>query len=331
MYKCNDCGRQYQEKPDFCECGNNIFEEININAAPKRTVQNQEIDQIVPNNNDDKFYIFLGLIIFIMFFLALLFVGIKNIKAKNQTEEKPSEVKEVQQVKTENTTPESQSAPKVIKQVFVDTLTNLAPKSAPEQVQKTEQPVKTANQPKKTEAVKSVVKETKKQQTNPVKTAPKTVKPAQTTSPQPKPQQPAQVQIPKQQTTQPQNTAPQQTQPSSQLPNLKMPVQTPVNTAALKKELLQYKISLRNKISADINFINVIGDGTCVITFKISSSGKLTNRAFAKQSDNESLNDAVYSAVMRHPAFNPPPAGYKNETLRLTVKKFGSNFEVDLS
>ncbi len=340
MYKCSDCGRKYQEKPEFCECGNNVFEEIIINTAPKRTVQREETNQLTSDNKDDRFYILLGAIIFIMIFFALIFVGVKNINSKSKSEVKTAEVKEAQQVKNENITVENQSAPKVIKQVFVDTLTNLAPKPATEQVQKPVQPVKTASQPKKTETAKNTAKEVKKQQTNPSKTAPKTVKPVNTTSTssQPKPQQPAtgQVQKPKQQQpTIPQKTAPQSAQPSAQLPNLKIPaqtpVQTPVSTAALKKELLQYKISLRNKISADINFINVIGDGTCVITFKIDSSGKLTNRAFAKQSDNDSLNDAVYSAIMRHPAFNPPPAGYKNETLRLTVKKFGSNFEVDLS
>ncbi len=148
MYKCSDCGREYQEKPEFCECGNNIFEEIIINTVPKRTVQREETYQLTSDNKDDRFYILLGAIIFIMIFSALIFVGLKNINSKNKSEIKSAEVKEAQQVKKDNTTVESQSAPKVIKQVFVDTLTNLAPKPAAEQVQKPEQPVKAVNQPK---------------------------------------------------------------------------------------------------------------------------------------------------------------------------------------
>lgn len=30
MFKCSECGCEYEVKPDFCDCGNNIFEEINI-------------------------------------------------------------------------------------------------------------------------------------------------------------------------------------------------------------------------------------------------------------------------------------------------------------
>ena len=104
-----------------------------------------------------------------------------------------------------------------------------------------------------------------------------------------------------------------------------------VNAAAQKRELLNYKIALRNKIASNINFAAVVGDGSCAIAFKISQSGKLTNRAFSKQSTNDSLNDAVYNAVMQTPAYNPPPSGYKNETLKLSVTMYGGNFEVDLN
>ena len=103
------------------------------------------------------------------------------------------------------------------------------------------------------------------------------------------------------------------------------------NAAAQKQALLNYKIALRNKIASNINFGRIVGDGSCTISFKISSSGALTNRQFAKLSSNDSLNDAVYNGVMQTPAYNPPPSGYKNETLRLTVKMYGGNFEVDLN
>ena len=31
MYKCTDCNSEYEEKPDYCECGSNTFEEISSN------------------------------------------------------------------------------------------------------------------------------------------------------------------------------------------------------------------------------------------------------------------------------------------------------------
>ena len=103
-----------------------------------------------------------------------------------------------------------------------------------------------------------------------------------------------------------------------------------VDYAAQKRELAAYKVALRNKIGGNINFAAVIGDGRCAITFKLDSSGNLVNRAFSQQSDNDSLNDAVYAAMMQNPTFKAPPAGYKNETLTLSVRMYGGQFEVDL-
>ncbi len=104
-----------------------------------------------------------------------------------------------------------------------------------------------------------------------------------------------------------------------------------INTAAAKQELANYKASLRNAIGKKINFERVVGDGNCTLTFKIDSSGKLVNRAFAQQSSNITLNDAVYSAMMSLPSFNPPPSAYKNETLRLYIKFYNGNFEISLN
>ena len=106
--------------------------------------------------------------------------------------------------------------------------------------------------------------------------------------------------------------------------------QPAVNTAAMQKEYQNYKIGLRNKIASNINFVNVVGDGSCIISFKIDSSGNLVNRAFSQQSINDSLNDAVYSAMMNTPSYKTPPAAYKNQTLKLSVKMSGGNFEVNL-
>ena len=106
---------------------------------------------------------------------------------------------------------------------------------------------------------------------------------------------------------------------------------TTTATSANPQEMAYYKISLRNKIASKIDFTNILGDGTCVVTFKVSSSGQLTNRAFARQSDNGMLNDEVYQAVMSTPTFKAPPTGYNGGTMRLTVKIYGGQFEVSLN
>ena len=96
------------------------------------------------------------------------------------------------------------------------------------------------------------------------------------------------------------------------------------------EELKQYKKALRNKIASNIDFLNIAGDGKCVLSFNISQGGTLLNRKFVSQSQNTSLNDAVYQAMLQVSSFKTPPNGYKNETMKLTVKISGGNFEVSL-
>ena len=97
-----------------------------------------------------------------------------------------------------------------------------------------------------------------------------------------------------------------------------------------KQVLASYKINLRNTIGQKIDFTRVIGDGDCAVTFKVDSTGRLTNRAFAKQSTNITLNNAVYNAVMAVPSYSAPPAAYKNETLTLHIRFQNGNFAITL-
>ena len=115
-------------------------------------------------------------------------------------------------------------------------------------------------------------------------------------------------------------------------PTLRNVTTQPVKSQAeLRQELASYKSLLRNNLGRKINFANVIGDGNCAITFKVDSSGKLTNRNFVTKSSNITLNDAVYNAMMSTPSYNPPPEGYKNETMTLRVKIYDGNYEITLN
>ena len=101
--------------------------------------------------------------------------------------------------------------------------------------------------------------------------------------------------------------------------------------AQLKQELASYKSGLRNTLGRKIDFTRVIGDGECSLSFKVNSNGRLSSKAFIKQSSNITLNDAVFNALNTMTSYNPPPEGYNGETLRLNIKFYNGNFEISLN
>lgn len=101
--------------------------------------------------------------------------------------------------------------------------------------------------------------------------------------------------------------------------------------AQLRQELSNYKSGLRNNIARKIDFTKVIGDGECVLAFKINSSGRLTSKSFTVQSSNITLNDAAFNALNTTTSYNQPPEAYKGETLKLKIKFYNGNFEISLN
>lgn len=359
MYKCTDCGKEYSEKPQYCDCGNIEFEEIKTEPVKIEPVQTQEIkiqpkQAVKPNNNQKKVqaekkqtdYISVAIFItcIILSILSLIFIRIDKPEQEEQKTEKHVELKQTENIPSINSLwVERKAEPQVVE--TVEEASNVEQKQ-PEQprTQVIKSPVETEKpkaEPKKNTTVQK--QEPKQNKTN--KSTPTAVKtqkqPAVNTS----------TQQPKKTTTQPQTqtAAPNQAQnqaqtntnvknnntqaplPLSIQPAITQQKQPAVDTEKLKKELLNYKIKLRNKITADVNFANIIGDGNCIVSFKIDKNGKLTDRKFIKQSDNDSLNNQVYNAIMNNPGYNPPPEGYKNETLKYSVKIYGKSFEVDLN
>ena len=50
MYKCKECGTEYEIKPDYCDCGNDTFEEI---LSEQQTSKN-DVTNVTKLNNTEK-------------------------------------------------------------------------------------------------------------------------------------------------------------------------------------------------------------------------------------------------------------------------------------
>lgn len=306
MFRCKECQAEYEIKPDYCDCGNDTFEEIMPQIVQKteykKEIKEPEIKEIKiskPKKNNKPFFEPISTIFFIvcviLSFIIIFFVG------NPQNEIQKSDVKEPEKLTT--------NIPNIDK--FWN---NSLPKNEVEQIEVKPEVVETV-QPLQQ---KKILPQMSVSQNNVVNVKPQIVQPKQITK---QTTQNKQVTI-----AQPKAQTVVKTQPVQQMPVATTLTQPVVN----KQELANYKIGLRNKIAQKINFANVIGDGSCVVSFNISNSGVLQNRKFKKQSDNFTLNDVVYNALMQTPSYNPPPVGYKNETMNLNVKMSNGHFEVSL-
>lgn len=272
MYKCTDCEKLFDTKPDYCECGNNTFEEIQKTkpASERKVYQNAELISIG-----------IFILCIILSILSLIFIDIKpSDKSKNMQKQ---EVK--QQI---------QNIPDIEK---------LWNNSVP----------KTVTAPTKTESVNipepKVVKtvETKEVKKNSIAkpSAPKikTEKTKSTEPPRTKEKPAAKV------------------QPAKKDGTIKEEVD--------QNELISYKINLRRALFAYLSVPSVQGEGKCGIEFNISPAGKLTNRNFTFQSNNTSVNDAVYKMLMRMPQYYPPPKSYKGEKIKMTFYFNNGSYEIN--
>ncbi len=336
MYKCTECGTEFENKPEYCDCGNDEFvltveekhEEEKIISEPVKTeeklFENTEktygagYDEYKRSSHDFSQpvspYALVVFILCIIFSFLIVFLW----NPVKETTDKVTEI--IEKVENKN----------------IPSIDKLWKNPAPvvQTEQKPEIPIKqevkqiVSNIPKPTVTVKqTVVKPKTTQQTN-----------TQTKVTQPKPQQkPVQqkpvVQQPsiseaQKQAEEAARKAKEAQQKAEQ--EALIAAQKAKAAAAAKQELYSYKINLRNEIGKKIDFTRVIGDGDCAIIFKIDQNGKLINRSFAKQSSNITLNNAVYNAVMATPVFMQPPKSYNNETLRLNVSFNNGNFAITL-
>ena len=332
MFKCKECGTEYQTKPDYCDCGNDTFEEIlpqksqeiddeispitdksdmwieenghgyPINEKSYNEIKKETEVQTVKNNVQKLQPS--AIITFAVCLLLSLLIILFAFNPKKSEE---------QEIKTKTEVINSQNIP-AIEKIWNNSTEGLsAYQNNGKKEILTEQQTQTKKEEMKEDNSKKKVEV--KQQSTPIKQTQALVtnKPVKET-------QTVKKQINKVQ-TQP-NTATNKTvSNTSTSPALKINPQ----------ELANYKIKLRNYIASKIAFTSVVGDGECTFSFKISQNGTLTNKAPLKLSENDSLNEAVYNALKQVYSYNTPPTGYKNETLKLTVKMYNNSFEVYLN
>ncbi len=352
MFRCKECGTEFDVKPDYCDCGNDTFDEIveqvgtpqevalpkenpfkveekkvvvepvkeekfeRVENAPKKEKKQEPLIVFerpnLPQIKIEPISLTIFLICIILSFVVIFFVGNtdSNVQAKKEVEQQTinNNIPNIDKI-WDSTKPTTQSVVEMRNQ---------------EETVAEQEPVLVA-QP---DVQKTVPKQTTKKNnavTLPMYQPSKHVNVGKTQSKIQTKTQPKTVAKPQQTSTSTQKSKAQITAKTSTAPK------TTTAVSANPQEMAYYKISLRNKIASKIDFTNILGDGTCVVTFKVSSSGQLTNRAFARQSDNGMLNDEVYKAVMSTPTFKAPPTGYNGGTMRLTVKIYGGQFEVSLN
>lgn len=305
MYKCSDCGKITKEKPQYCDCGNNVF--VKVADAADSHLSKQPSEPFLQKYAIDK----LSLSIFI---LCLVFAVIpwffvlrqQPAKENNNVSDLTIEKKEIPDFdKLWDDTPVSvpvQPQPAEPVQEEPQTIIEYVTQIIQVPKQPVSKPVQSVNQPKpKAEEVKTKP---------PVKTTPKkNDKPdvidrieknlSQSSAPK-------QVQTHKPQESKTNVSKNQTTAPAVQKP-----------TARELAELNNYKNTLRVVLLSKLKVQSIIGEGECDIEFAIDGNGKLINRKFTRQSANKTLNDAVYYMLMSVPVYQVPPKAYNGETIRL--------------
>lgn len=293
MYKCKDCGAEYIDKPEYCDCGNNSFEEIvaidsieksDENDVPIQSSKKSFFEQYPKLkeiwNALDVLSTSIFVLCLILSVLAWVFIGKDDSSSK--TENRPTHHLQ-KQIKQENI-PD------------IDSFWNDTPSVEKPQV---EEPLQ-----------------------NEVSTPTPNVTPSQPVSELNKSPNSHKQQLPE-------TVAPVGVTKSEAHKNIVTPSAVSKKTPSLNPAAMSsYKNSLRHALFSRLAVTSVLGVGRCEIEFSVDKSGKLLGRRFSKLSDNKSLNDAVYNMLMSLPQFNPPPVGYNGEKIRLSFYFNNGYYEV---
>ena len=314
MYRCKECGKEYKEKVDYCDCGNNTFDYVedfvpieSPKKQPKQPLSTEQKSEII------------SMAFFVICLVLSLIVWLMPVKieqaVKEEVKEQKIDTKSIPNLeKIWNNTPlkvevKQEEKPKTLLDEFREELPDKVIYKT--DVKKTEQ-----NKPAPVQQSKLVV-QNKPTQNKPVAQNKQTSqKPITQNKPvtqnKPTQQTPKQSAIQPKQTSNPNNLKPVQQQTSK-------PVEEKNTYNPNSPEMLKYKGSLRSALFAKFPVGSIQGSGSCSVRFSVDKTGKLINRSFSKQSDNKSLNDAVYYMLMSGPRFASPPDGYNQELIQMNI------------
>ena len=328
MYRCSECNKEFKEKVDFCDCGNDEFIFIEDLKQIKSPIKKE------PMTLEQKSQI-VSLVFFIVCLLLSFVVWLIPIN-KNQEEikitEDKNEVKENLEIPNidkfwDNTLPkpevvvrqEAKPEPLPVQNV-VKVVQPPVKKSQQVKVQQKSQVVqnkpktnvtKPVTQPKSAQTVQN--KQNKKNNVKQSNANQSTDKTDKNKVIQPKTQEV------KQKTQDVKPKAQEVKEQPKKVYNPNSP------------EMLKYKGELRAALFRKFPVGSIQGSGSCSVHFSIDLTGKLINRGFTKQSDNKSLNDAVYYMLMSVPRFKAPPASYSGETINMTFTLNNGSYAVTIN
>lgn len=325
IYKCKNCGTEFDVCPDYCDCGNNTFDKIGneINPSDEYDEFGEKIVRddfkISPENNKDLELLYkpdfkytkntknengqnkkniLPVIIFVISLIIsfILLITAFLMPSENKNNEQTEKQTEVTKTKVTDVNDFWDDTP-------AQNQNTVRTKPAEAEKPVKEEPVKQVTEPKKTPPVskadKTKTTAAKVQKTEVKKEAPKQ-------QPESKKQEKTEVK--------------QKPAEKKQQTGIKKEDTKPVVSAEDLKALNTYKMNLRTALFSVFPILNVQGTGTAAIAFSVGSDGKLLNRRFVSQSDNKSLNDAMYHMLMKTPFYKVPPSAYKGEEFVLEMK-----------
>lgn len=342
IYKCKNCGQNYYEKPDFCECGNDVFIIINSANNTNSGVEEkykEDFDILYPqdefveqndNFNDEDnskiLIVFASVVLIMSIILSSFFIykaviyqpsfNEKNIVNKNISNENIPNIHSY----WDNSLASTNNRSANINSNKIANIENIIFETPKINTEK----FSTNVEVKQKNPINKINTNSVKQSQNKTDNVKKEVKQIKETS-EKKNVENIKSQENDNKTTKNTNSV---TNKNIQSNEIVEDLQKKNNDAAVIKTkeqeenaiFMQYKADLRLRLFQHFPILNVFGSGVAVIGFNISSDGKLNNRRFVQQSDNKSLNDALYHMLMSVPVYSPPPKNYKGEDIVLKME-----------
>lgn len=301
MYRCTECKEEFKEKPEYCTCGNDEFEEFTAPPVKDSTFQKEQ--QPLPHKNFDFKKFDMVKVFSIGFFCLCLILAVIPWIIKT---EKPAKTVQKQKEEVAKTIPDIESLWQNAKPQTQTAETAPKPEPSPKPVQTPETPKPKTQTTSTTQKPAAAAKTQPKPASKTTSAASKPVKKAPPAQPatQSKPKLPQSVLNTVQNTTSTQQTVQQ-------------PVKKEEPPKMNPSEFLNYKGAIRSALLAKLNVAAVQGSGDCAIEFSLDNSGKLINRNFIYKSQNKSVNDEVYLMLMRLPYYKTPPAHCNGEKIKL--------------